>query len=145
MKIRVNDAVKVISGKDKGKISSVLKVLKTENKVVVEGVSIVKKHIKPGQASEKGGIIELEKPIDVSNVMYYNESLGKAVRIGYKFVDGKKIRICKKSGKTLDSVKGIKEVKETKETKEKSVEEVKKKTSKVNKAKEKSASKEETK
>jgi large subunit ribosomal protein L24 len=102
MKIKTGDKVKVISGKDNGKISVVLKVLNAKNKVVVEGVNKVKKHIKPGKGNEQGGIIELEKPIDVSNVMFYNESLGKAVRIGYKFIDGKKYRVCKKTGDVLD-------------------------------------------
>lgn len=102
MKIKKGDKVKVISGKDNGKISVVLKVLNDKNKVVVEGVNKVKKHIKPGKANEQGGVIEFEKPIDTSNVMFYNESLGKAVRIGYKFIDGKKYRVCKKSGEVLD-------------------------------------------
>ncbi|HDQ88563.1 MAG TPA: 50S ribosomal protein L24 [candidate division WWE3 bacterium] len=102
MKIRKGDKVKVISGKDRGKISQVLKVLKDANKVVVEGVHVVKKNVKPGKVGEQGGIVEMEKPIDVSNVMFYNESLGKAVRIGFKFIDGKKYRICKKSGEVLD-------------------------------------------
>lgn len=102
MKIRKGDKVKVIAGKDKGKIGEVLKVIKAENKVVVEGVNKVKKHIKPGQLNEEGGIVELEKPIDVSNVMFYNEKLGEAVRVGYKFIEGKKFRVCKKSGDVLD-------------------------------------------
>jgi large subunit ribosomal protein L24 len=102
MKIRTGDKVKVITGKDKGKVGEVLKVLKDKNKVVVEGVNKVKKHIKPGQLNEEGGIVELEKPIDVSNVMYFNDKLKKAVRIGYKFIDGKKHRVCKKTGDALD-------------------------------------------
>ncbi|MBP8960848.1 50S ribosomal protein L24 [Patescibacteria group bacterium] len=103
MRIRSGDKVKVIAGKDKGKVSKVLRVLNKENQVVVEGVNLVKKNIKRNQNNEKGGIIEMEKPIDVSNVMYYNESLGKAIRVGYKQVNGKKIRICKKTGEALDN------------------------------------------
>ena len=89
MKIRKDDKVKIISGKDRGKISKVLKVLKNENKVVVEGVNVVKKHVKPGV-------------IDVSNVMYYHEQSKEAVKVGYKIIDGKKYRISKKTGEILD-------------------------------------------
>lgn len=69
MKIRKNDKVKVITGKDKGKEGNVLSVFKKKNKVLVEGVNIVKKHVKPGTVSKEGGIISMEKPIDASNVM----------------------------------------------------------------------------
>ncbi len=102
MKIRKGDKVKVISGKDKGKIGEVLMVLKDDNKVVVSDVNQVKKHIKPGQLNEEGGIVELEKPIDASNVMYYNEKIEQPVRIGYKFIEGKKRRVCKKTGDVID-------------------------------------------
>lgn len=103
MKIREGDKIKVITGKDKGKIGTVLKVLKSKNRVVVEGVNKVKKHVRPGQVSEEGGIVEIEKPIDVSNVMYYDEANDQITRIGYKIEDGKKIRISKKSGEALDT------------------------------------------
>ena len=102
MKIKKGDKVKVISGKDKGKIAVVLKALTGVNKIVVEGVGIVKKHVKPGTISKEGGIIKIEKPIDVSNVMYYDEKINKTVRIGYKIVNGKKYRISKKSGEIID-------------------------------------------
>jgi large subunit ribosomal protein L24 len=102
MKIKKGDKVKVISGKDKGKIATVLKVLTERNKVVVEGVGIVKKHVKPGTISKEGGIVSIEKPIDVSNVMYYDEKSKKAIRIGYKLIEGKKYRISKKTGDILD-------------------------------------------
>lgn len=102
MKIREGDKVKVISGKDKGKVSTVLKVLKSDNKIVVEGVSMVKRHVKPGTVSKEGGIISIEKPIDVSNVMYYDESSKKTTRIGYKVIDGKKVRVSKKTEDILD-------------------------------------------
>ena len=84
MKIRKDDKVKIISGKDRGKISKVLKVLKNENKVVVEGVNVVKKHVKPGVISKEGGIVSIEKPIDVSNVMYYHEQSKEAIKIRTK-------------------------------------------------------------
>lgn len=90
-------------GKDKGKIGPVLKVLLEKNKVIVEGVNIVSKHVKPGAVSKEGGIIKKEAPIHVSNVMYFD---GKQVtRIGLKVVDGKKVRISKKTGKPIEKTK----------------------------------------
>ena len=102
MRIKKDDKVKVISGKDRGKVSKVLKVLKPRGKIVVEGVNIVKKHVKPGAVTKEGGIISIEKPIDVSNVMYYDEDSKEAVKIGYKVIDGKKYRVSKKTGEILD-------------------------------------------
>lgn len=102
MRIKKDDKVKIISGKDKGKISKVLKVLRSDNKIVVEGVGVVKKHVKPGTVSKEGGIISIEKPIDVSNVMYYDETSKKTIKVGYKIVDGKKYRVSKKTGDVLD-------------------------------------------
>ena len=69
MKVRRNDKVKVITGKDKGKEGTVVRVFKKTNKVLVEGINIVKKHVKPGAVSKEGGIISMERPIDASNVM----------------------------------------------------------------------------
>lgn len=102
MKIRKDDKVKVMTGKDKGKISKVLRVLNDKNRIVVEGVNVVKKHVKPGVISKEGGIISIEKPVDVSNVMYYDDSSKKVVKVGYKVVDGKKYRVSKESGEILD-------------------------------------------
>ena len=102
MKIKKGDKVKVISGKDRGKISTVLKVLLSANKIVVEKVNIVKRHVKPGTVSKEGGIVSVEKAIDVSNVMYYEEKRKQTTRIGYKIIDGKKYRVSKKSGEILD-------------------------------------------
>jgi large subunit ribosomal protein L24 len=102
MKIRKGDKVKIISGKDKGKVAPVLKVLKGVNKIVVEGVGIVKKHVKPGTISKEGGIVSIEKPIDVSNVMYFDEKINKPVRLGYKLIKGKKYRFSKKTGEVVD-------------------------------------------
>ncbi len=68
MKIKVGDNVKIIAGKDKGKEGKVIKTLKTKDKVIVEGINIVKKHIKPGRTTETGGILDMEAPIHVSNV-----------------------------------------------------------------------------
>lgn len=101
MKIHKNDKVKILSGKDKGKIGAVLKVLPLENKVVVEGINKVKKHIKPGAISKEGGIISIEKPINSSNVIVYDESAKKIVKVGFKVIDGKKYRVNKKTGDIL--------------------------------------------
>lgn len=102
MKIKKGDKVKIILGKDSGKVATVLKVLNESGKIVVEGVGIVKKHVKPGAVSKEGGIISIEKPIDVSNVMYFDEKINKPVRIGYKLIKGKKYRYSKKSGEIID-------------------------------------------
>lgn len=102
MKIKKGDKVKVITGKDAGKTGVVLRVFPGEGKVLVEGVNKVKKHVKPGAVSKEGGILSIEKPVDISNVMFFNSKLNKAVRVGYKIVDGKKQRICKESGEVLD-------------------------------------------
>ncbi len=101
MKIRKNDKVKIIAGKDKGKTGKVIAVLTDKNKVIVEGVNLVKKHIKKGQGSEEGGIVNMEKPIDASNVMFIDEKSGLPVRLGYKVVDGKKYRVSKKNGEII--------------------------------------------
>lgn len=105
MKIRSGDKVKVISGKDKGKISTVLMVLKSKNLVVVEGVNKVKKHVKPGKGLEKGGIVEVEKPVDASNVMFYSEALGKASRVGFSREEKKRSNVVEKNKEVLEPKK----------------------------------------
>lgn len=102
MKIKKGDKVKVLSGKDRGKIATVLKVILSKDKVVVEGVNMVKKHIKPGTTTKEGGVVSIEKPIYASTVMYYNEKEKKSERVGYKKIDGKKFRISKISEEVLD-------------------------------------------
>lgn len=92
MKIHKGDTIKVISGKDKGKIAKVLLVNKSDNTVLVEGVNLVNKHVKPNQNNKEGGIVKFEKPIHVSNVMYYSEEHKKTTRIGYKRINNKKVR-----------------------------------------------------
>jgi large subunit ribosomal protein L24 len=101
MKIRLKDKVKVISGKDKGKVAEVIKVLPLENKIIVQGVNMVKRHVKPGVVNKEGGIVTFEKPIDVSNVMYFDEKEGKPSRLGYTLSDGKKFRVIKNSKEIL--------------------------------------------
>ncbi|NBO21730.1 50S ribosomal protein L24 [bacterium] len=101
MKIRLKDKVKVISGKDKGKIGEVVRVLPLERKVVVQGVNIVKRHVKPGVVNKEGGIVTFEKPIDVSNVIYFNEAENLVSRLGFTTDNGKKFRVVKKNNSIL--------------------------------------------
>jgi large subunit ribosomal protein L24 len=101
MKIHTEDKVKIITGKDKGKTGKVLKTYEAKDKILVEGVNVVKRHVKPGAVSKEGGIISIERPIHVSNVMIVDGKGSKTTRIGYKDVDGKKYRINKKSGEVI--------------------------------------------
>ncbi len=100
MKIRKNDKVIVISGKDKGKSGSVEKVLKSENRVVVSGVNIKKVHKRPTRSDQKGQIIEKSLPLNISNVMLLDKN-GKRTRVGFKKNDGKKVRVSKKTGNII--------------------------------------------
>ena len=102
MHVKKGDKVQVISGKDKGKQGVILAAFPKKNRVIVEGVNIVKKHAKPSQANPQGGIITKEAPIHVSKVMPLDPKTGTPTRIGYKIVDGKKVRVAKKSGEVLD-------------------------------------------
>jgi len=102
MKIKKGDNVIVLTGKDKGKTARVLKALPLENKVVIEGINKVKKHSKNKfSGDKKGEIIEKSMPIDVSNVAILDPKDKKATRIGYKTVNGKKVRIAKRSGQEI--------------------------------------------
>jgi len=101
--VKKGDTVIVITGKDKGKKGRVLQAYPRENRVLVEGVNLVKKHTRPSQANPQGGIITQEAPIHASNVMPVDPKTGEATRVGYKILDnGKKVRIAKKSGEVLD-------------------------------------------
>ena len=102
MKIKTGDTVKVITGHYKGSIGEVIKAYPKKDKVVVEGVNIIKKAIRPNQANPEGGIIEKEAPIHVSNVMLYDKKAKAVSRVGYKFNDkGQKVRYFKKSGEEV--------------------------------------------
>ena len=96
-KIKKDDLVQVITGKDKGKTGKVLSVDTKNNKVLVEGVNMVSKHSKPSMTNQQGGIIEMEAPIDISNVMYVHK--GKPVRIGFQGEKKDKVRVAKVNGK----------------------------------------------
>jgi len=103
VKIRKGDQVKVISGKSRGKTSKILAVIPDKHKVIVEKVNIVKKHRKQtGNQKDPGGILEVEAPIDISNVMVICPSCNEPTRVGYKFVEKKKLRVCKNCKHVLD-------------------------------------------
>ena len=97
-RIKKNDLVKMLSGKDKGKTGKVLRVISEENKVVVEGLNLIKKHNKPRREREKGQRVELPRKIDSSKVMLVCSKCAKASRIAYRIEGEKKVRICKKCG-----------------------------------------------
>ena len=102
LKIRKGDRVKVIAGRSKGKIGDVLRVLAAEQRVVVSGVNVIKRHTKPSRA-ESGGIIEREAAIHVSNVALMDPKEDKPTKIGFKFLeDGRKVRFARASGETID-------------------------------------------
>ena len=102
MNLKTGDKVFVIAGKDKGKEGKITKILKADNKVVVEGINIAKKHIKPNGQSA-GSIVEVEVPIHASNVMILDPKTKKRTRIGHTIdKKGKKIRVAKKSNESLD-------------------------------------------
>ena len=99
MKIKKGDRVVVLSGKDRGKEGVVMRALPKENKVIVEGVNVAKKHQRPTRMTMQGGIIDKDMPLHVSNVAIVSPGDGKATRIGYRFDDdGNKIRFCRRTG-----------------------------------------------
>lgn len=102
MHVKKGDKVMVITGKDKGKTGTVLAAFPKKDRVLVEGVNVVKKHSKPSQDNPQGGINSQEAAIHVSNVMVLDPKTNEPTRIGYKEVNGKKVRVAKKSGEALD-------------------------------------------
>lgn len=103
MHVKKDDTVIVISGKDKGKKGRVLAAFPKENRVLVEGVNMVKKHARPSQKNPQGGILNQEAPVHVSNVMLVDPKSGNVTRVGYKVLDnGNKVRVATKSGEVLD-------------------------------------------
>ena len=98
MKIKKGDTVQVLAGNDKGKTGEVLEVIPKDSKVVVKGVNVRKKHVKPRKQGEEGGIIPVECAIDSSKVNVVCPKCGKSTRIEYKIEEDKKVRICKKCG-----------------------------------------------
>lgn len=103
MKIKKDDTVVVVSGTSASTDThKVLRAFPKSNRVIVEGANMITRHTKPKKMGEPGGRIEKEAPIDASNVMIYCPSCKKGVRVGYAVKDGKKVRVCKKCGKSID-------------------------------------------
>lgn len=99
--IKKGDTVYVNAGNDKGSTGKVLEVIREKDRVVVEGINMVKKHTKPNAQHPQGGIVEQEAAIHISNVQLIDPSSSKPTKVGYKTVDGKKVRIAKKSGEEI--------------------------------------------
>ena len=100
LKIKKGDTVKVIAGKDKDKEGKVLEIDRKNGRVLVEGVHMITKHMKPSAANANGGIVQREAMIDISNVMYVHK--GKATRIGFKMEGDRKVRFAKSTGDVID-------------------------------------------
>ena len=103
MKIRKNDTIVVVAGKDRGKKGKVRRAFPDEDRVIVEGLNMIKRHSRARRATRQGGIIELEAPIHVSNVMLICDKCGNPTRISFRFLDdGKKVRICNSCREVID-------------------------------------------
>ena len=100
-KIRKDDTVEVIAGKDKGKRGTVVRILTKKDAVIVSGVNIVKKAMKKRSQQDQGGIVEIEAPLNISNVGIVCKKCGRPVKAGYKLNGDKKVRVCRKCGETL--------------------------------------------
>lgn len=101
MRIKKGDTVEVLSGNDKGKTGEVLEVMPKAEKIIVKGVNIRKKHVKPRKQGEEGGIIPVECAIPASKVNVVCSKCGKATRVAYKVEKDEKVRVCKKCGATI--------------------------------------------
>lgn len=99
LKIKKDDMVRIIAGKDKGKDGKVLSVDAAKHKIVVEGCNVITKHTKPGAGNPQGGIVKVEAAMDISNVMLLAD--GQPTKVGFKIEDGKKVRVAKKTGKVI--------------------------------------------
>jgi len=102
LKLKKNDTVIVIAGREKGKTGKILKVLIEKNRACVEKLMIVKKHVRPTKQNPQGGIVDKEASIHLSNLMYYCTRCSKGVRLGAKTVGQKKVRVCKKCQEVVD-------------------------------------------
>lgn len=101
MKIKKGDQVAIMAGKDRGKRGKVIQILASQDRVVVEGANLIKRHRKPRKEGEKGERIERPAPMHVSNVMLVCPETGKPTRVGYRIEGGEKVRVSKKSGKAV--------------------------------------------
>jgi large subunit ribosomal protein L24 len=99
-RVRKDDEVKVIAGKDKGKVGRVLRVDRDKGRVLVEGVNLARKAMRKKRQEDRGGIMDIEMPIDISNVMLVTKG-GETTRVGMKIGDGRKTRIARKSGEAI--------------------------------------------
>ena len=102
--VKRSDTVEVIAGKDKGKRGNVLRVFPAKGRVLVEKINIIKRHTRPSQENQQGGIIEKEAPIHISNVMPVCRKCDAAVRVRHRRIEEKKVRVCAKCGEPLDKV-----------------------------------------
>jgi len=102
MKLKKNDNVLVVTGKDRGKTGVIERVFPGEDKIVVKGVAIAKKHVKPSRKNPQGGIIDINLKVDSSNVMMLCPSCGKPSKIAYKTTNNNKLRVCKKCSQSLE-------------------------------------------
>jgi large subunit ribosomal protein L24 len=101
--LKKDDKVKIIAGRDRGKIGKILKVIRKESRVIVENINLVKKHTRPSASNRQGGIIDQEAPLHQSNVMLVCNKCLQAVRVKMKFLeDGKKVRLCRKCNEMID-------------------------------------------
>ncbi len=100
-KIKKGDTVLIVKGKDKGKKGKVIKVIPKEARIIVEGVNLVKKHLKPKRVGEKGKIVEIPAPLSWANVRLICPSCSKPTKVGFKFEREKKVRYCKKCNKSI--------------------------------------------
>jgi large subunit ribosomal protein L24 len=101
-KIKKGDRVIVLAGKDKGRQGQVIKVMPKEDRLVVAGVNMVKRHTRPTQADPQGGIKNKEAALHISNVAYVDPKSGEPTRVGFRIEDGKKVRVAKKSGEVIN-------------------------------------------
>ena len=101
MKIKKGDQVLITSGKDRGRKGKVLETFPGQNRLVVEGINMKKKHVRPKKSGEKGQIVRFPAPLHISNVKLICRNCGKPTRIGFKIVNKKKYRICKKCGQAI--------------------------------------------
>ena len=101
MKVKKGDSILITAGKDKGRTGKIIKAMPKELKILVEGINLKKKHVRPKREGEKGQIVEIPVPMDISNVKLICPKCGKATRVGYKIDKEQKSRVCKKCGQII--------------------------------------------
>jgi len=101
MRLKKGDTVRILRGKDRGRTGKIEKIIPKKGKLIVEGLNIYKKHVKPQGEGKPGGIVEIARPLPIANVILVCPKCNKATRVGYSFEGKKKVRVCKKCGITL--------------------------------------------